>query len=126
MKIKYNFSLSQEWNKDGLIFTECVCERHNLDMIQLMDIFDDLTLFTSRDKADNKEIISWLAQNEQVFVRCGKVCVDDRTVVLYANLSYYHYMNDKEREVANKYSVGFDDENQYTIRAKIMPVITEE
>ena len=105
---------------------ECVCERHNLDMIQLMDIFDDLTLFTSRDKADNKEIISWLAQNEQVFVRCGKVCIDDRTVVLYANLSYYHYMNDKEREVANKYSVGFDDENQYTIRAKIMPVITEK
>ena len=126
MKIKYNFSLSQEWNKDGLTFTEYVCERYNLDMIQLMDIFDDLTLFTSRDKTDNKEIISWLAQNEQIFTRCGKGCVDDRTVVLYANLSYYRYMNDKEREVANKYSVGFDDKNQYTIRAEIMPVITEE
>ena len=117
MKIKYNFSLLQEWNKDGLIFTEYVYERHNLDMIQLMDIFDDLTRFTSRDKADNKEIVCWLAQNEQTLAQYGEECIDDRTVVLNADLPYS--MTDDVRDLANKYGVSSNDKNWYSLRAEI-------
>lgn len=124
MKIKYNFSLLQDWSEGSLIFTECVCERHNLNMIQLMDIFDDLTLFTSRDKSGNEGIVCWLAQNERTFVKCGKVCVDDRTVVLKADLNYN--MTDDARSIANKYGIGLDNENYYELRTEITVCKAEE
>ena len=117
MKIKYNFSLSQEWSECGLDFTERVCERHNLDMIQLMDILDELTLFTRRDKTDNEGIVCWLAQNERTFIKCDKWCVDNRIVVLKADLNYK--LTDEARNIANKYGVGFDNENYYELRAEI-------
>ena len=88
MKIKYNFSLSQDWSEYGLDFTECVYEHRNLDMFQLLDIFDDFILFTPRDKTDDEGITYWLAQNERTLAKCGEGCVDTRTILLNTNLNY--------------------------------------
>lgn len=124
MKIKYNFSLSQDWSEGSLDFTERVCERHNLDMFQLLDIFDDLTLFTPIDKTDNEGIVYWLTQNERTLVKCGEGCVDCRTVVLNTNLNYN--LTDEARNIANKYGVGFDNENYYELRIEITAYKVEE
>ena len=124
MKIKYDFSISQDWSEDGLTFTECVCKRHNLDMIQLMVIFDDLTLFTSRDKTDDRGIIYWLAQNERTLAVCGEEYIDTRTVMLNAALNCN--MSDEVRSLANKYGVGFDNENWYELRIEITAYKVEE
>ena len=124
MKIKYNFSLSQEWSVGDIEFAERVFERNDLDMNQVLDILDDFEFFTSTYEANKKEIVYWLIQNERTLTRYGEGCIDTRTVVLYANLN--HNMNDRNREVANKYSVGFDDDNWYKLRAEITLVIVEE
>lgn len=124
MKIKYNFSLSQDWTSDNVRFTERVFERNGLDMSQVLDILDDFEIFTSKCEVNKKEIVYWLVQNERTLIRYGEGCVDNRTMVFYANLN--HHMNDDERNVANNYAVGFDDENWYSLRAEITPTVMEE
>lgn len=124
MKIKYDFSILQNQRESGLIFTECVCKRHNLDMIQLMAIFDDLALFTSRDKNDDKEIVYWLAQNERTLVVYGEEHIDGRTVVLDANLN--HNMADYAQSPANKYGFNSDNKNWYELRIEITAYKVEE
>lgn len=124
MKIKYKFSLSQDWwISDNVRFVEHVFERNGLDMSQILDILDDFEIFTSKCEA-KKEIVYRLVQNERTLIRYGEGCVDDRTMVFYANLS--RHMNNDERNVANNYAVGFDDENWYSLRAEITPTVMEE
>ena len=125
MRIKYDFSLSQDWSEDGLKFTECVCKRHNLDMIQLLDIFNEFALFTSKNITDEKEIVYWLAQNERTLAVYGEGCIDSRTVVLSTYLDYN--VTDDVQELANKkYGVGFDNEHYYELRAEITAYKVEE
>lgn len=117
MKIKYDFSISQDWVEDGLTFTKGVCKRRNLDMIQLMDIFDDLDLLTTSNNSNIRQIVYWLAQNERTLTVCGEEHIDGRTAVL---------MTDDARSLANKYGVGFDDENWYELRIEITAYKVEE
>lgn len=124
MKIKYKFSLSQEWTSDNIEFTERVFERNDLDMSQVLDILNDFEIFTSKYEVNKREIVYWLLQNERNFALYGEGCVNNRTIVLCANLN--HNMNDVDRNVANNYTVGFDDENSYRVQVEITALSPEE
>ena len=124
MKIKYDFSISQDWVEDGLTLTESVCKRHNLDMIQLMDIFDDLDLLTTSNNSDIRQIVYWLAQNERTLTVCGEEHIDGRTVVLNADLN--RNMTDDAQSLANEYGVSFDNESWYELRIEITAYKVEE
>lgn len=121
MKIKYDFSVSQDWIEGSLKFTQCVCSQGNLDMNQILDNLDDFGMFAAGFDDSKKNIAYWLIQNERNLGKYGEI--DWRTVTMDVDLAYG--MLDSYRDVANKYGLALDDGIYYNIRIEIVALRTE-